>query len=364
MQHSIATLGSHSALDVCDGAKAEGFETIVVCQKGRDSTYSKYYKTRKRETDSVGIVDDAVVLDKFKDIVKKENQQKLNKKNAIFVPNRSFAVYVGYDAIENEFKVPVFGNKFMLRAEERDTPKNQYDLMKRAGIRSPLAISSPQKIDRLSIVKVSEAKRTYERAFFLARNYEEYLLKSQSMLRSGKITKEHLESAKIEEYVVGAYFNLNFFYSPLNQELELLGIDFRRQTNLDGFLRMPTDAQQEALKYMQPSTIEVGHVACTLRESLLDQAFDLGERFVSASQKEYSSSDGIKGPFALQCAITEEGKEEFVCFDISMRMPGSPGTRFTPYSEYLHRKSISFGRRVAMEVKAAEKMKKMDEITS
>lgn len=362
MKHSISTLGSHSALDVSDGAKAEGFETIVVCQKGRDATYSKYYKSRKRNKTEIGVVDEVLILDKFKDITKKENQTKL--KNSIFVPNRSFAVYVGYDAIENDFQVPVFGNKYMLRSEERDAPKNQYDLMKKAGIRFPQSIDSPEKIDRLSIVKVSEAKRTYERAFFLARNYDEYKQKSNEMLRSGKITKEHLEAAKIEEYVIGAYFNLNFFYSPIHQELELLGIDFRRQTNLDGFLRIPSDVQSEILKYERPSTIEVGHVACTLRESLLDQAFDLGERFVSASQKEYSKSGGIKGPFALQCAITEDGKEEFVCFDISMRMPGSPGTRFTPYPEYLHRKSISFGRRVAMEIKEAEKQKKIDDVVS
>ncbi|MFH2022765.1 MAG: DUF1297 domain-containing protein [Candidatus Micrarchaeota archaeon] len=45
-------------------------------------------------------------------------------------------------------------------------------------------------------------------------------------------------------------------------------------------------------------------------------------------------------------------------------MPGSPGTRFTPYSEYLYRESISFGRRIAMEIKQAEKEKKIDKITT
>lgn len=112
----------------------------------------------------------------------------------------------------------------------------------------------------------------------------------------------------------------------------------------------------------QPSTIEVGHIACTLRESLLEQVFELGERFVHAVGKEYKH--GLIGPFALQGAFVEEGKEEFVCFDVSMRMPGSPGTRFTPYSGYLYRESVSFGRRIAMEVKEAEKTKKMDEITT
>ncbi|MBN2518340.1 MAG: DUF1246 domain-containing protein, partial [Candidatus Altiarchaeota archaeon] len=32
---TIGTLGSHSALDICRGAKDEGFKTLVVCEKGR-----------------------------------------------------------------------------------------------------------------------------------------------------------------------------------------------------------------------------------------------------------------------------------------------------------------------------------------
>ncbi|MEM3422931.1 MAG: DUF1246 domain-containing protein, partial [Candidatus Bilamarchaeaceae archaeon] len=139
---SIATLGSHSALDVSEGAKEEGFRSIVVCQRGREKTYMKYYKVRQRNDGEVGIIDDILVLDKFKDIVKEQNQKELLDKEAIFVPNRSFAVYVGYDAIENDFRVPVFGNKYLLRAEERDVEKNQYYLMKKAGIRYPSEIKS------------------------------------------------------------------------------------------------------------------------------------------------------------------------------------------------------------------------------
>jgi len=362
MEHTIATLGSHSALDVCEGAKKERFSTVVVAQKGREKTYLGPYKTRKRGGTDVGVVDELLLLERFKDIVKKENQKFLEKRKSIFVPNRSFAVYVGYDAIEKEFKVPVFGNKHLLRAEERDVEKNQYCLMERAGVRSPRKFSSPEKIDGLAIVKVSEAKRSYERAFFLARSFEDYKQRSEELIKSGKTTEEQLKKATIEEYIVGAHFNLNFFYSPLQQELELLGIDTRRQTNIDGYLRMPADVQLELLKMAQPSTIEVGHIACTLRESLLEQVFDVGERFVHAVQKEYK--DGIVGPFALQGAFVEEQGEKFVCFDVSLRMPGSPGTRFTPYSEYLFRESVSFGRRIAMEIKQAEKEKKIDDITT
>ncbi len=344
----ISTLGSHSALDVSEGAKKEGFGTVVVCQKGRERSYL-HHATRKRGEREIGVIDEVILVDRFSQII--ERQKELE--GSIFVPNRSFAVYVGYDKIEKEFKVPVFGNKYLLRAEERDAPKNQYFLMEKAGIRTPKKFGKIEDTDRLVIVKVNEAKRSYERAFFLAKGADDYYKTSQKMIAEGKITQEDLDKATIEEYIVGAHFNFNFFYSPVHQELELLGIDTRRQTNIDGYLRMPADEQLELLKIEKPSTIEVGHIACTLRESLLEQVYDLGERFVRACESEYK--DGIIGPFALQGAFVEEGKEQFVCFDISMRMPGSPGTRFTPYSGYLHRESVSFGRRIAMEIKDAGK---------
>ncbi|MEM2949359.1 MAG: formate--phosphoribosylaminoimidazolecarboxamide ligase family protein [Candidatus Bilamarchaeaceae archaeon] len=358
----ISTLGSHSALDVCDGAKAEGFRTLVVCQRGREKTYAKYYKTRKRGKDEVGIVDEILLVDKFKEIVEQKNQKLLTDQKAIFVPNRSFAVYVGYDAIEKDFNVPVFGNKYLLRAEERDAPKNQYFLLKEAGIDSPRTVK-PEEIEFPVLVKVNEAGRSYERAFFFAASHDEYIEKSESLLKRGVINEEGLKKARIEEFVLGAQFNFNFFYSPLKGELELLGIDMRRQTNLDGVLRLPAQQQMEVLKHERLTTVEVGHIACTLRESLLEKVFDAGEKFVAAVKKHYKN--GIIGPFALQSALEEkEGKERIVVFDVSFRMPGSPGTRFTPYSEYLFRKSIGFGRRIAIEIKEAEKAKEIERITT
>ena len=46
---TIGVLGGHSALDVCHGATKLGFDTVVVCQKGREKTYEKYYKRRERD---------------------------------------------------------------------------------------------------------------------------------------------------------------------------------------------------------------------------------------------------------------------------------------------------------------------------
>lgn len=38
----IAALASHSALDVFDGAKDEGFETIALCKVGRERAYVEF----------------------------------------------------------------------------------------------------------------------------------------------------------------------------------------------------------------------------------------------------------------------------------------------------------------------------------
>ncbi len=361
VKYTIATLGSHSALDVCSGAQQEGIANLVVAQRGREKTYLSYYKARKRAGKQVGCVDEVVLVNKFSEMTSKNYIDLLKKRNSIFVPNRSFSVYVGYDNIENRFSIPIFGNRYLLRAEERNEKNNQYDLLKKAGISAPRIISSPEKIDRLSLVKVNEAKRKYERAFFVASSYDEYLTKSQKLIANGKITEEDLKKAQIEEFIIGAHFNFNFFYSALHEELELLGIDMRRQTSLDGYLRMPADIQLEALKSREPNNIEVGHVACTVRESLLEDVFNQVECFVATVKKEYLP--GIIGPFALQGAIEErDGKEQFTTFDVSFRMPGSPGTRFTPYSHYLFGEGVSFGRRIAIEIKDAIKMKKLEKV--
>ncbi len=352
---TIGVLGGHSALDVCRGAHSHGFKTLVVAQKGREKTYTKYYKRR----DGMGFVDDVIVVDRFSDITKKEIQEELRGKNTIFVHNRYFWVYCNFKDIENKFMVPIYGTRSMVKLEERDVPKNQYYLMQKAGIRTPKLFKDPKKIDRLVIVKVAEAKRGYERAFFLASNYSDYKEKSNELINKKIINKSDLSKAVIEEYAIGAHVNFNFFYSPMNGQLELMGTDTRRQTNLDGILRLPAAEQMEVLKHVKPKMIETGHYTVTVKESLLEKIFEMGEKFVAITKKE--NPPGIIGPFALQgSVIAEEGKEDIVIFDVSMRIPGSPGTLFTPYSGYLYGFSISYGERIGLEIKKALEEGKLD----
>ncbi|MFH1257754.1 MAG: DUF1297 domain-containing protein, partial [Candidatus Micrarchaeota archaeon] len=336
---------------------------LVVCQKGREKTYAEYYISRKRRHDgsAIGCVDEVILLDKFSDLAKGDVQEKLRSKNSIFVPNRSFAVYLPNEEIENRFQVPIFGNRMMLRAEERDQERNQYYLMKEAGMRMPRRFKSHDEIDSLAIVKVSEAARKYERAFFFASSPADFDHKADELIDKKIIEEADLDRAVIEEFVVGAQFNFNFFYSPLNKELELLGIDTRRQTNLDGILRLPANEQLEVLKHMRVNNIEVGHIASTLRESLLEKVFASAEKLLETCRREYPP--GLIGPFALQGAIVTEGSsEDIVIFDLSFRIPGSPGITATPYGSYLFGHKMSIGRRIAMEVKQAAKEDRLAEL--
>ncbi|MBI4439423.1 DUF1297 domain-containing protein [Candidatus Woesearchaeota archaeon] len=351
---TIGVLGGHSALDVCRGAKKHGFRTLVVCQKGREKTYAKYFRSR----DDLGVVDETIILDKFSDLLSRDVQQKLREKNTIFIHSRYFWVYFNFRDIEDKFLVPIYGSRELVKFEERDVPKNQYYILRKAGIRTPKVFSSPRDIDRLVLVKASETARGYERAFFFANSYDDYVRKSKELLQKRVIDEKGLKKAIIEEYVLGAQVNFNFFYSNLTGELELMGTDTRRQTNLDGILRIPAAEQIEVLKYITPKIIETGHCAVTIKESLLEKAFEAGERFVAAVKK--TNPPGIMGPFALQGAIAaEEGREEIVIFDVSMRIPGSPGTMFTPYSAYLHLEPISYGERIAMEIRKGIDMEKL-----
>ncbi len=346
----IGVLGSHSALEIASGAKQEGYETVVVCQKGRDKTYTKYYKN---------IFDHVLMLDKFSEITSRANVKKLVDLNTVFVPNRSFSVYAGYEAIENQFAVPLMGNRSMLRTEERNTSRNQLYLLQKAGIATPKTFKSPSEIDRLAIVKVPEKERAIERAFFYASSPEEYEKTAQKRIKQGIITAEALKNSVIEEYVIGAKFNANLFWSPLSDEIDLLGFDRRIQTDLDGVLDLPAQEQMEL--NIPTQNIEIGHMGATMRESQIEKIFDAAEKFVNTCKKEYPP--GMLGLFALQGAVTKD--LEFYVFDVSPRVPGCPCVEPTsPYMKYKYGEEVGPGRRVAMEVKRAVKEGRLAEVVT
>ena len=335
---NIGVLGSHSALEVMDGAVDESIRTVCICQKGRETPYLRFKR----------LSDDVVVLDKFIDIINPQIQNKLRNLNVLMIAHRSFSVYIGYDNIENNFLIPIFGNRYLLRAEERTVPKNQYYLLNKSNIKYP-KLFKPQDISGPSIVKVQEAKRKLERAFFFVSSYDDYLQKTETKIKNGLINKLDLESAVIEEYVIGTYFNFNFFYSPLNNDLEFLGIERRLQTNLNDFTTSLTARQQMDLD-IELQNIEIGHTPASIRESMLEKIFEMGDKFVNAVKHEYPP--GLIGPFSLQSIVTKD--LDIYVYDVSFRVPGNPILSTTsPYTKYYYGHTFGVGRRIAMEIKRA-----------
>ncbi|MDE2572577.1 MAG: DUF1297 domain-containing protein, partial [bacterium] len=348
---TLACVGSHSALDLCAGARRVGLRNLVITAAGREQTYTRHFAVRGDEAQARGCVERTLHVERFPDLLRTEIQEELLRQNVVFVPNRSFEVYLhqrySYDEIECGMRVPFFGSRTLLRAEERGEASNQYALLEQAGIPYPRQFRGADEIDRLVMVKAPHAKVSFERAFFLCSSRAEYDQQATRLMQAGVLNEEGLRGAVIEEYALGPTINLNFFRSKVLGELELLGTDTRRQTNLDG-VRALLAEQQAWLGTTPVKMEEAGHIAATLTESMLERAFELGERFVRTADA--ASPPGIIGPFALQCAIVSGPPKDFTVFDVSLRIPGSPGTRYTPYAAYRWGRDVSVGERIAMEV--------------
>ncbi|MCY3854073.1 MAG: formate--phosphoribosylaminoimidazolecarboxamide ligase family protein [Thaumarchaeota archaeon] len=345
----ICVLGSHSALEIMDGAKDEKLKTIVICKKGREKTYERFSR----------IVDKMIILDKFEKILTQQIQKKLLDMNAVLIPHRALTAYLGYDNIENKIYIPIFGNRKLFKAEDRTIKKNQYYLLEKANIKHPKIFNEPKKIDRPSIVKVQEKKRSLERAFFMVNSYPDYKKQSQNKIIDNTIAKEDLDNASIEEIVVGTYMNFNYFSTPISKKVDFIGIERRLQTNLFDYNSYP--AKQQIAMNIDLQNIEVGHTPATIRESLLEKVISMGDDFVDVVKKIYPP--GIIGPFSLQSVITKD--LEIFVYDVSLRVPGSPIISTTsPYTKYQYGKTFGVGRRIAMEIKDALKNNNLDKIVT
>lgn len=366
---TIGVIASHSALDICDGAVEEGFRTFAICQKGREKTYTKFFRCHRNERGKPvrGMIDEFNVMSKFDIMMHPTFQLKLRHKNTLMVPNRAFSSYISLDDIENRFEVPLVGSRNMLRSEERGEKHDYYWLLRQAGLPFPEKIKSPEEIDSLVIVKLHHKVKKLERGFFTAASHKEYLEKSKALIKQGVIDKESLEHARIERYIVGPVFNLDFFYSPLEKEhssIELIGIDWRFETSLDGHVRLPA-LQQVTLNEDQkvPEYTVCGHNSATLRESLLEKAFDLAEKYVKATKKHYAP--GIIGPFCLQTCVDKD--LNFYVYDVAPRTGGGTNVHMAvghPYGNALWRAPMSTGRRLAREIKRAAHEGRLAEIVT
>lgn len=370
---AIGCLGSHSALDICEGATSEEFTTYVFCEAGREEPYSRYFKSIIIDGQRIkGVVDYCLIVEKFRKVTCLL-QDFMRNVPIIFVPNRSFWVYCGEKEIQEKFRVPMFGSRQALHLEDREKEKfNYYDILTKAGIRAPEKYNSPEDIDKLgpAMIKLPHAQHPLERSFFFAATTASFYQELEKRIIKGIAPKDDWKKLiRIERFAVGPVCNINFFYSPvtksldMGEPLELMSTEWRFESNLDGMVRLPAHQQQELLKIVPETYIVVGHAAMTVRESLLRYLFEMGEKFVKTMRELYPP--GMIGPFGLQCIIEEDMKP--TCYDVAFRIPGGDNiTTFTghPYLNTLWHDRMSTGRRIAREIKLAMKHNLLEEVVT
>ncbi|MFQ5919857.1 MAG: formate--phosphoribosylaminoimidazolecarboxamide ligase [Thermoplasmata archaeon] len=336
----VATVCSHSSLQIFHGARQEGFRTLGIAIGEQPKYYDAFPRARP---------DDFLIVDAYEDLPR--HAEELVDRGAVAVPHGSFVEYLGAEAFA-DLEVPTFGNRRVI-GWESDRDKQRYWLSK-AGVDMPAKIDRPDAIDHPVFVKYYGAKGG--RGSFIAKNYDDFL--------------EHIDKSQpytIQEYVVGTRYYVHFFFSPLGEEgyrlskgtLEVLGVDRRDESNIDEMYKL---GAQEGLKKLgvYPTFIVTGNVPVVLRESLLPKAVEMGEKVVETSIDLFG---GMIGPFCLETIVTDQ--LQFKVFEISSRIVA--GTNLfiagSPYSELVE-PGMSTGRRIARELRHAEETDSLLEVVS
>src|SRR5919112_1359388 len=334
----IMTLGSHCSLQVLKGAKDEGFQTLLICEEKRVSLYKRFR-----------FIDKLVVINSFRDILNQGFQKNLmDLYNPIMIPHGTLISSLSLDDIE-KLKIPIFGNKWILRWESDRTLKQR--LMVESSFLAPKQILSKNDIDGLCIVKLHGAAGG--KGYFLVSDKKSFEEQSKKLIESHVIASE--DQLFIQKYANGVPVYLQFFYSPIENELELLGIDRRYETDVDALGRIPAAFQISS--NLEPSYTVVGNIPIVLRESLLPEAYSMGEKFVSAAGK--LVPPGMPGPFCIEGVY--DNSANFIAFEFSARIVA--GTNLyvsgSPYSDLIYDVPMSMGRRIALEIKKAISLSKL-----
>lgn len=357
---TIVIFGSHSAIETGLSSKRMGLKNIVVVKKGRERQYLE---------EQSHLFDETIVVDEWDQLLFDSIQNELQEKNGILIPNRSLVVYLTADKIENELKIPIYGNRSLLKSEDRTINEkeyiDQYGILKRSGIRAPREISLDELdiigIDKevpVALVKVQQADNPLERAFFYITSEEDYHEQVEAMKAKGLINDQTLAEARIEEFIIGPYFNCNGWASGLNKgkakgykltdginwlkhkhdpfqnpivDWDFVGFGQRMQTNSSGFLNLPAKIQMQIGDKIKIKNEEIGHTMATMRESKMGEVVGSIPKFLETVENLYPP--GMIGLFGLQGAVPinpKDNRPDWVVFDISMRVPGDPAVAASP----------------------------------
>ena len=327
---TIATLCSHSSLQIFHGARKQGFKTLGLTVKDNTRYYDAFPLAKPDE------------IMKYKDFGEQEERKdELLDRNTILIPHGSFVEYMGAVRFE-DFDVPSYGNRAVLQWESNRDSQRQW--ITSAGVPMPRLITDAREINEPVLVKYHGAKGG--RGFFIAKDYPDF-----------KMQIDNSQPYTIQEYCLGTRYYLHFFYDPLKEDgykckaggsLELLSIDRRDESNIDEMYKLGSieDAKRRGL---YPSFVVTGNTPVVIRESLLPKAFEMGEAVVNRS---YELFGGMWGPFCLETVVTD--KLEFKVFEISTRIVAgtNPFISGSPYADLIY-PGLSTAGRLAVALKGA-----------
>lgn len=340
----IATICSHSALQIFHGAKLEGLQTIGITNSKSKPVYDAFPMSRP---------DKYIEIEQYSDILKKEVQEQLLEENAVVVPHGSFVEYVGAKNIENQLEVPMLGNRKVLEWESDREKEREW--LKKAGCYVPKRFKKPSDINGPCLVKFPGAKGG--KGFFVAMDEDEFQRKIGDR-------KDYI----IQEFIIGTRYYFHYFYTPLFKEgykagdgrLEMLSMDRRIESNIDELHRFGFTRKEMDKAKIQRSFVVTGNLPLVLRESMLSKVMEMGKNVIDTSKKLFEP--GMLGPFCLETVCTPE--LDIYVFEISARIVA--GTNLyplgSPYSQYLFSESMSTGRRIAHEVKQASRTGQLEKI--
>jgi 5-formaminoimidazole-4-carboxamide-1-(beta)-D-ribofuranosyl 5'-monophosphate synthetase len=337
---TIATVCSHSSLQIFNGAKKEGFKTLGISV----GEIKKFY-----DAFPLGKPDEFFTVDTYRDIAKYADE--LQQKNTVIIPHGSFVEYLGPKNFLN-LQIPTYGNRQVLMWESDREKERTW--LEGAGITMPKEIKDAHNIEKPVIVKYHGAKGG--KGFFIAKTFAEF---------SKRV--KHDKPYTIQEFVMGTRYYLHFFYSPIQDNaykltkgsLQLLSMDRRDETTIDEVQRLGSIAELEELG-IHPTFVVTGNIPIVMRESLLPQVFKMGEAVVEKSLELFG---GVIGPFCLETVVTED--LEFKVFEISARIVAgtNPYIAGSPYSELIQQ-DLSTGRRIAQEIQYGIKKNQLEQIFS
>ena len=323
--YTIATLGSHSALQILKGAHDEGFRTLAISNRDTERLYRSF-----------AFVDEVIALNDYSEFMSKIDE--LERRKVIIVPHGSFVAYLSLEE-HKKMTIPYFGNKAVLDWEASRELQRQW--LSRAGLKLPRQFRSGRR----------DRPAGHRQALRGGGRQGLHVHSRYPGLRGAR-RRTCKEAYTIQEYIIGVPLYIHYFYSPLHaaSSRSCRWTGATRRTSIRSG-RIPA-RRAGGHGRRAPPTWWSGISRCRCASRCWPRRYRMGEDVVRVS-KEICGPKGLFGAFCIETIITPD--IQFYVMEISARIVA--GTNLfidgSPYSYLNYTEPMSTGRRIAREIKNA-----------